>query len=309
MMVLISKSRMAQIFEIAAHQFHVVGTDDLKSIPVDSAFIYRKVRAGEMAPVLARTWVCGPAAARIGYEQICMAGVISSGPVSAISHTTAAVRHGLWRRDGRDEIHVLTTRNCRRTHGWPGQFHRTATLDTSEIVLVHGMPTTSVTRTIFDLGTRLTAHQIAHVLDEAAFLQSLDLSALTRLLMKFPRAKGGAVVRRAIELHLSGSAGSRSWSEDVYLAALVRAGIAEPVVNTRGTIPGFDHEPDFVFHAQRLIIEIDGPGHTKPGRLRLDAAADARLRAAGWRVVRFRAADVRRNPDRFARQTRRLLEQ
>lgn len=306
-MVSVTQSRMARINAVAASQFDVVCTSDLRSIPVDSAYVYRKVQSGEMTPLLPCTWACGPAAVRIGFQQHCMAAVLYTGPTSAISHVTAAVRLGIWKRWRRDEVHVLTTADRRSRSGCAGRIHRTSHLEPSEIISVDGMPTTSVTRTTCDLGSQLTSHQIASALDEASFLQVLDVDAIVARLDQFPRSRGNAVVRRAIELHRGGSAGTRSWSEDVYLDALLAAGIREPTVNTRGTIPGFDHEPDFVWHPQRLVIEIDGPGHSKPQRNGLDAAADARLRAAGWRVVRFDAQAVRRNPARFVARTRQLL--
>jgi hypothetical protein len=299
---------MARINAVAASQFGVVSTRDLRSISVDSAYVYRKVRSGEMVPLLPGTWACGPAAARAGYQQICMSAVLYAGTSSAISHVTAAVRLGVWKRSKRSEIHVSTTRDRRSFGSLPVHLHRTLHLDPDEIVDVDGMPTTSMTRTACDLGTQLTAHQITCVLDEASFLRILDVTAILRRLNRFRGSRGNSIVRRAIELHLGGSAGTRSWSEDIYLEAILASALPEPVVNTRGTIPGFDHEPDFVWHEQRLVIEIDGPGHTKPRRLCLDAAADARLRSAGWRVVRFKASDVRRDPARFVRTTHRLLE-
>lgn len=303
----VSQSRMARINAIAASQFDVVCTNDLRSIPVDSAYVYRRVQRGEMAPLLPGTWACGPSAVHVGYLQHCMSALLYTGPASAISHVTAAVQLGVWKRCRRDEIHVLTTADRRSRAAGPAQIHRTSRLNPDDIITVDGMPTTSMTRTTLDLGSQLTSHQIACALDEASYLQVLDVDVILARLDQCPRSRGYAVVRRAIELHRSGSAGTRSWSEDQYLDALLAAGIHEPAVNTRGTIPGFDHEPDFVWHPQRLVIEIDGPGHSKPHRLRLDAVADSRLRAAGWRVVRFNAGAVCRDPARFVTRTRQLL--
>jgi very-short-patch-repair endonuclease len=50
---------------------------------------------------------------------------------------------------------------------------------------------------------------------------------------------------------------------------------------------------DFVCHAARLVVEVDGAHHDLTWRS--DAARDAKLRAAGFRVQRFAAADVTKN--------------
>jgi very-short-patch-repair endonuclease len=48
---------------------------------------------------------------------------------------------------------------------------------------------------------------------------------------------------------------------------------------------------------RRLIIEIDGEGHSFGDRPRRDAARDAILRREGFRVVRVAARDVLKNMD------------
>jgi very-short-patch-repair endonuclease len=47
---------------------------------------------------------------------------------------------------------------------------------------------------------------------------------------------------------------------------------------------------DFAVLKRRLVIEIDGASHADAARQILDAARDARLAAAGWRVLRVPAS-------------------
>ena len=54
---------------------------------------------------------------------------------------------------------------------------------------------------------------------------------------------------------------------------------------------------DFACLERRLIIEIDGEGHSFGDRPRRDAARDAILRREGFRVVRVAARDVLKNMD------------
>ena len=54
---------------------------------------------------------------------------------------------------------------------------------------------------------------------------------------------------------------------------------------------------DFVSHAAKLVIEIDGGQHFEPAYEARDARRDAFLRSKGYRVLRFNNHDVMRNRD------------
>jgi very-short-patch-repair endonuclease len=90
------------------------------------------------------------------------------------------------------------------------------------------------------------------------------------------------VLTNALALHKAGSAGTRSEAEDRFLARAIKSGLPEPLVNTRVQ----DLEVDFCWPDQNLIVEVDGPGHTRPRTRQADAQRDARLRAAGHTVLR-----------------------
>ena len=90
------------------------------------------------------------------------------------------------------------------------------------------------------------------------------------------------VLERAIELYLSGSAGTRSPHEDAFLALAARR-VPEPLVNTQ--LAGF--EVDFLWPEAMLVVEIDGGGHGRPPARRKDALEDRVLRGAGYTVLRF----------------------
>jgi very-short-patch-repair endonuclease len=52
---------------------------------------------------------------------------------------------------------------------------------------------------------------------------------------------------------------------------------------------------DFVCHAAKLIIEVDGGQHFEPGHLAHDARRSAYLAARGYRVLRFSNLDLMKN--------------
>jgi len=51
---------------------------------------------------------------------------------------------------------------------------------------------------------------------------------------------------------------------------------------------------DFACLAARIVIEADGVGHDRDG---LDRARDAKIKRAGWRILRFWNNEILQNPD------------
>ena len=45
-------------------------------------------------------------------------------------------------------------------------------------------------------------------------------------------------------------------------------------------------------------MEVDGPPHQRPSAKRVDARRDARLRAAGWTVLRIPDTEIEQNAER-----------
>ncbi len=102
------------------------------------------------------------------------------------------------------------------------------------------------------------------------------------------RANGRPNITRLHEALQADGAGTRSHLEDRFLSLI--GDLPQPLVNTR--IAGI--EVDFAWPG--LIVEIDGPGHTRPRTKQEDAERDAILKAAGYEVVRLTRDDLDR-PD------------
>src|SRR4051794_39167854 len=102
--------------------------------------------------------------------------------------------------------------------------------------------------------------------------------------------RGLKPLEQAIEMHSSGSTGTRSDLEDRFMALVRGAKLPEPVINTH--IHGV--EVDFRWGDQ--CVEIDGPGHLRPATRAKDEANDAWLTSRGLTVVRFTDAAIDREP-------------
>ena len=134
----------------------------------------------------------------------------------------------------------------------------------------------------------LTAHQLAYVIHEAAYRKRFNLDATRQAMARASGRHRLGVLERAIELYLSGSAGTRSDLEDAFLALLHTAEFPEPLVNT---IVGGE-EADCFWPDDGLIVEVDGPAHRRPTAKRDDTRKEAIWLAAGHEILRFTAVQI-----------------
>ena len=209
-----------------------------------------------------------------------MAAVLGAGPGAALSHLAAATLLQAWRRKPGPPAVVSPQR--RRLGGI--EVHTCRRLDPRDITVFRGIPVTTMARTLVDLTDTLSAEQLANVIHEAAFRNRFDLEATRAAMARANGRRHLGVLERALALHAGGSAGTRSDAEDAFLSMIRAAGAPEPAVNRKVQ----DFEVDFHWPDQRLVVEIDGPGHQRPRTALADRTRDQRLEAAGYRVIRLR---------------------
>ena len=209
-----------------------------------------------------------------------LAAVYACGDDAALSHLPAAWLVNVSRFGRPTRIDVVCARQCRPQP--PVRAHHCRGLDRRDVTTYQRIPVTRLARTLVDLSDLLTPFQLAYVIHEAAF-RGLFSVAATRDAMT--RANGRhhlGRLARAIELHLGGSAGTRSYGEDAFLRH-IDGRVDEPLVGTHL----LNEEVDFHWPDRRLVVEIDGGPHGRPPTRRDDARRDAKLAAAGFTVLRF----------------------
>lgn len=225
-----------------------------------------------------------------------MAAVLGAGEGAVLSHQAAAQLHGLTRRSS--DIHVLVPRQ-RRAASAAVRTRRTRNLPRADITVVDGIPVTTVARTLVDLADELHPASLVALIREAAFRGCYRPRALCRCMQRNRNRRGYERLRRALALRLAGGQGTWSDLELAVLVAELAAGVVEPRVNVSINLHdgGDVITVDQLFDGARLVVEIDGPPHDDPGQQAEDARRDARLRAAGYRVLRLHHLDIRRDID------------
>jgi very-short-patch-repair endonuclease len=173
----------------------------------------------------------------------------------------------------------------------------------SEAVAIRGLRATSLHWTLSDLCLRYPAVEALIALDMAVRLGFTDATALGRYARM---ARGRAGVRRLRSL-TELAAPSESPMETRLRWLLLQAGLQGPEVQTNL----YDGEDRFVgradlhYPAARLVLEYDGGNHRD--RLVEDDRRQNLLINAGFRLLRFTAADIHNRPDVVVAQVRGAL--
>jgi len=174
--------------------------------------------------------------------------------------------------------------------------HRSRSLDAKDTTSHHGIPITTVARTLLDLAASVSAHRLERALAQSERLRLYDHRALQDVLARANGHRGRTPLAAAIthEPQLT-----RSELEALLLDLARRAGLPPPLVNS--TLDAPDHgrlDPDFYWPTHRLIVETDGyETHRTRAAFQADRRRDAALTAAGYTVLRFTDRDVTRHPE------------
>ncbi len=221
---------------------------------------------------------------------------------AAFSGRTAVWLHGL-DMEPSDPIEITMpepTGSSRRA----GAVVRRTRLGRHEIVRRRGLPTTGALRTVVDLGGRdpLTEGVVAADLFLHAGLVSIG--ELRGYVSEHPGTKGIARLRRVVDLAepKSESAMETRLRMLLELAGLPRPQVQVSVHDDEGRFLG---RPDLFYVRHGLGVEYDGGNHRD--RLVDDNRRQNGLVGAGFRLLRFTAADVYGNPETVAMQVRQAL--
>lgn len=268
------------IARFAERQHGLVTLAQLHAAGLSDSAVSKRVERGALHRRYRGVYSVGP----LSRDGEFMAAVLAGGPGALLSHWAAAELHGLtpYRASVIDVV-VPSKRQSR-----PGTKYHRARIHWRDVTDRKGIPVTSVARLLVDLTDAVhVPHEITAVIRQAAYLGAFSLLATTDARRRANGRRNVALLDEAIELYQAGSAGTRSKEETRTIVLLNRAGLATPIVNC----DLLGEEVDFQWPDDRLVIELDGPHHGRATDRRDDAALDAKLRAAGYEIVRTRTPE------------------
>jgi hypothetical protein len=284
------RSKDYLIAQVAAQQHNLIGRWQLLELGVCDREINRRLGDGRLISVHPGVYSVGPV--RVTEQRTRMAATLWGGPVAMLSHLTAGHHLDIWRGPPQSAVDVLLP-YCRSNND-DVTWHYTRRLPPKFVW--NDVPTTPPARTIVDLADVLTPHQVANTIHKARWTHRLDPANLHDELSKLSRRRSAPVARHAIDLHLSGSAGTRSMAEDTFLE-IMQAVAPEPRVNMVHRLDLSTFEGDFVWATQRVWVEIDNPtSHGRPYDTSRDADLADRCAELGIMLIRFKSSHVRQRP-------------
>lgn len=224
------------------------------------------------------------------------AALESVGPQGALAFLTAA---DLARIDEPEpdetEVHVVRLGAAPRAR--PGVIrHRTLVLPPRDLTVIDGLRCTSVSRTLLDCASIVTAVRLDAMLDQAVARKRYDPAVVLKVLKDRPGAPGTHQLVAAIG-RLDETSGQFRSEFERRTVALVRESrqISVPVVNQLAD--GF--RPDLGWLDTRAIVECDGRDyHRSPAQILSDAQRERILIERGFVLLRLRWNQVVYEPER-----------
>lgn len=222
------------------------------------------------------------------WEQDLAVAVFAAGPQALASHRSAA---GLWRLGGFRPGHVelVSPRWLWRTRGDARQ-HETLDLPGRDRGIVSGIPVTSPTRTLVDMGRFVGEARLGSMVDDAVRRRLTTYEALHERFRELARRgrNGIATVRGVLAERPGGAPVPGSDFEGMVRRLLTSAGLPAPMLQCRVDCGELAFLLDLAWPDARLAVECEGFAyHSTPDQLAWDERRRNLLQMAGWLVLAY----------------------
>jgi very-short-patch-repair endonuclease len=289
------------VAQLASRRFRVVAVAQLRELGISSAAVSRWVACGRLQHRHRGVYVYG--SGKLSREGEFLAAVLAIGDDAVLSGFAAAALWNFW-TGGWKPIDVTVARRVGSRRGI--RVHCVAELP-SAITTHLGIPVTTPEQTILDLA--VTMYSDRHFRRLVHESEAQELVTPDSLRAEIGRSPGHRGAKRVLAEIADGPKPTRSGYEDDLLDMLRRHNA--PPFKTNARVAGTPAwvEVDFLFEAQKLVIEVDGgPWHKTKFRRELDAAKRLLIKDAGYEVMVLLDEDVEsRNEERTMAQICRAL--
>jgi very-short-patch-repair endonuclease len=293
----------AVIGELADRQHGVVALWQLRALGLSDSAVHKRASAWRLHRVHRGVYAVG----RRGLTERghWMAAVLACGPDAVLSHRAAAALLGL-RPDNRSRIDVSVPRRAARSRAGI-EVHVSETLRARDLTSWDGIPCTSVARTLLDLGDVVRRRDLERAVEQAEVLRVFDLRAVEDVLARAGPRRGAGLLRAVIDDSAEQGL-TESELEEAFLELCRGAALPQPAVNAWIALEDGMVKADFLWRAERLVVETDGHAfHGTREAFERDRRRDQLLTLAGFKIVRFTWRQVTIEPDAVAETIGALL--
>jgi very-short-patch-repair endonuclease len=268
--------------DLARRQYGIVTRQQLLAAGWSASGIARDRQAGRLHEVHAGVYAVGHRA--LTDRARWLAAVLAC-KGSVLSHRSAGA---LWELPIGDNglTHVIAPTKHRRRRV---DSHQGAVADRDRTTR-HGIPVTTIARTLVDLSHSLDDESLHRVVREAQFRGVFDEARVKETLTRRPSAR--------LRTYLGVTTLTQTELEDRFLRLCRRHRIPTPATQY-GTKP----RVDFIWHDQRLVVEVDGwEAHRTRVAFQQDRTTTNALQLQGLVVLRYTHDDVILRPRLVAAQ-------
>jgi predicted transcriptional regulator of viral defense system len=300
-------SRDGEIARICHGQHGLITLEQLEAQGLTVQAAHERLLVGRLHRIHQRVYSLTPGA--MTQRGIFMAAVLACGDDAVLSHRSAAYLWGLV--DEWQEPIDVTASNRRGRSPAGVAAHRDGSLQPIDKVTLHGVPCTSLARTLLDYAGVVPDWELRKAVAQAEVLRVLDRSAMRSVLRRGRRRRGVARLRLILDTIHPQTKKTRSDLERLFLGMCIRAGLPQPKVNVWLDVPGGGPlQADFLWPESGIIVEADSRKfHDTDSAFEYDRKRAQRFELAGWRVSRCTWSQVEREPRRLVTTIRALLSQ
>ena len=271
----------AEVAGIAAGRHGIVTRRQVLELGMSASMFNRWRVAGHLHP-LHRGVASVVPPSMLSREGWWLAAVLACGDGAALSHAAAGQLQWILPREERWALHVSVPRRSDRHP--PGiVVHRPRSLPVTDLRTYLRIPTTTPTRSIWDLASALTPLRLRRAFEKAERRNELNRPRLAALLAESPTKKGAGAIRSLLDSRRLPYAETRSRLEDLLNRICSEHGLPLPAVN----VPALGYEVDFLWADARFVVEADGGDHLTPTQRDRDNDRDIALGRAGYLVRRY----------------------
>jgi hypothetical protein len=221
-----------------------------------------------------------------------MAAALAGGTGALVSHRSAAALHGLM-DDSRPVVDVLAA--AKRRNRARIVLHRSGAILADDRGEVHGIPVTSVARTLLDIAEVVPRRKLVYALERAEKRRVFDLAAIEALIARSHGRRGLKALTAAIKEIEPEAQYTHEGMERLFIAFCRRYEIPLPAMNV--VVDGYT--VDAYWHEHNLVVELDSWEHHRTARaFEEDRRRDAALTPE---VIRVTHRWLTKEPDNLAR--------
>lgn len=296
--------RLLPVF-IAQHG--LVSLADVRAAGGSYAGASRRVRSGRWLQVDVSVYRLN--GLPVTWESRVLTPLLAIGSPAMASHFAAAALHGIGGYGrGVPEVSIPRGFEHRRTRV---RIHTSTDLDRAEPITLDGIPTTGISRTILDIGRRVSDQSVLGAIEWCRRQQRADWPDFIRTLLQHARRGRPGIqrLRRVILGNVDRREITDSDFELLVLALIAEFGLPTPVLHHK-VFDGdrFVAEVDLAYPHLKVAIELDGKVHLDESVWQKDLPRQNDLVLEGWVVLRFTWERFSTRPEQVIKEIRTALD-